>query len=248
MSINQKRAVLIIAGVIILVCTFFLLYQPNSDTVLQLETETNHYQSQINYLSALQLQVNKLKEQTPKYEKEMLSYMKAFPCKMTQQKAIYNVYKMMVKTGIRVSAIQPGVEQIFLGAGKFTDSAGVSSASPNNTSGNTSDAAGTASQSAVEVEPDKEVPVHEMVGKMTPYELNISGTLRQIKKALDWISKNDEHMATTNISLTYDSSSGKLSGTLTVNFFSMNGNGVPYEEPDIRGITIGSKNIFGTVK
>ena len=71
---------------------------------------------------------------------------------------------------------------------------------------------------------------------------------KQIKKALDWISKNNEHMSTTNISLTYDSSTGKLSGTITVNYFAMNGNGVPYEEPDISGILIGSKNIFGTVK
>ena len=65
---------------------------------------------------------------------------------------------------------------------------------------------------------------------------------------MDWISLNKEHMSTTNISLTYDTSTGKLSGTITVNYFAMNGNGVPYKDPDIQGIMIGSKNIFGTVK
>jgi hypothetical protein len=237
MSINQKRAILIIAGVVILICTFFFLYQPSEDTVLELETETSHYQSQVTYLSALQIQVNEMKEKTPAYQEEMSDYMKLFPCKMTQQKAIYNVYQLMKKTGIHITAISPGVEQTFLSSGSVDGSSESSS--------ETSDA-GAADD--VEANPETEVSVHEMIGKYTPYTLTVSGTLKQVKAALDWISDNKEHMSTTNISLTYDSGSGKLSGSFTVNFFAMNGNGVAYTEPDIRGITIGSGNIFGTVK
>jgi hypothetical protein len=237
MSLNQKRAVLVIAGLLILVCTFFFLYQPSVDAVTELETETSHYQSQISYLSTLQMQVNEMKEQTPAYQEEMSSYMKLFPSKMTQQKAIYNVYRLMTKTGIRITAINPGVEQTFLSAGTVTGE-----------EGNTDSADEGTVESTAEENPETEVSVHEMVGKYMQYDLTISGTLKQIKKALDWISDNKEHMSTSNISLTYDSSSGKLSGTLTVNFFAMNGNGVAYEEPDISGIMIGSNNIFGTVK
>ena len=50
------------------------------------------------------------------------------------------------------------------------------------------------------------------------------------------------------ISLSFDSSTGRLTGTLKVNFYSLNGNGVPYEEPDISGIVIGNKDVFGTFK
>ena len=235
MSMNQKRAVLIIAGLLILICTFFFLYQPNTDKVMEIERETAQYHRQINYLSTLQLKVNDMKQKTPDLQKEMTSYMKKFPSRMTQQKAIYNVYRMMVKTGIRVSAINPGVEQTFLNAGAVVDTA-------------TSNTTENATEGAIELDPETEVPVHQMVGKVTPYEITVSGTLKQIEKALDWISLNKEHMSTTNISLTYDTSTGKLSGTITVNYFAMNGNGVPYKDPDIQGIMIGSKNIFGTVK
>jgi Tfp pilus assembly protein PilO len=236
MSINQKRAVLIIAGVLILACTFFFVYQPSANTVLELETDTEHYRSQISYLSALQLQVTEMKKMSPAYKKEMNAYMKCFPSKMTQQLAIYNVYRLMIKTGIHISSISPGDEQIFYSAGTLSDSSDGSVSTD-------ADA-----QSTVEENPEKEVSVHEMVGKYTSYDLSISGTLKQIKKALDWVSENKVHMSVTNIALTYDSSNGKLSGSLTVNFYAMNGNGVPYEEPDIKGITIGSGNIFGTVK
>lgn len=246
MSINQKRAVLIFAGLLILVCTFFLLYQPNTEKVMEIEQETSHYRGQISYLSALQIQVNQMNEQAPAYQKEMSAFMKKFPSRMTQPKAIYNVYRMMVKTGIHVRSIAPGVEQTFYNAGDILSSlGGGGTASGNNGTVNN---AAAATPSAVEAAPETEVAVHEMIGKFTPYELTVSGTYKQIKKALDWISKNNEHMSTTNISLTYDSSTGKLSGTIMVNYFAMNGNGVPYEEPDISGILIGSKNIFGTVK
>lgn len=240
MSINQKRAVLIIAGVLILVCTYFFLYQPNTDKVMQIEIETSKLNREASFLSTLQIQVNEMKKQTPGFQKSMDTYMKKFPSKMTQQKAIYNVYRMMTKTGIRVSAIQPGVESTFFKDGQIV---GVTADSPD---GNTGGAA--VSGGAVEAEPETEVPINQMAGNVVPYQITVSGSLNQIKKALDWISENKEHMSATNINLTYDSSTGKLSGSLDVNFYSVLGNGVPYEDPDIRGIVIGSKNIFGTVK
>lgn len=242
MSVMQKKVVLILAGIVLLVCTYFLLYQPNMETVAELEQETSHYRGQISVLSALQIQVNRLRERAPVKEKEMMKYMKEFPSQMTQPKALYNVYQMMVKTGIRVRSINPGVEQTFYNAGTLISS------NPEN--GNNSETTGTAavSPAGVEAEPEAEVAVHEMVGKVTTYELTVSGTFGQVKKMLDWISHNKEHMSVTNISLTYDSSTGKLSGTININFYAMNGNGMPFEEPDISGIMIGTKNIFGTIK
>lgn len=238
MSINQKRVILILAGIIILACTFFLLYQPNAEKVTEIEEETAHFQSQIGYLSTLQLKVNQLKKETSEYTEEMTDFMDKFPSRMTQPKAIYNVYRMMIKTGIRVKAIDPGVEQTFFSAGNLFGTG----------EGGTEIIDSAASPGGVEADPEILVSVHEMVGKVTPYELTISGGYKQIKKALDWISDNEEHMSVTGVSLTYDSRTGKLSGTMSVNYYAMNGNGVTFEEPDISGITIGSKNIFGTVK
>ena len=40
-------------------------------------------------------------------------------------------------------------------------------------------------------------------------------------------------MSVVSINLTFDNSTGKLSGTILVHFFSLNGNGKAYVEPDI---------------
>ena len=46
----------------------------------------------------------------------------------------------------------------------------------------------------------------------------------------------------------HDNSTGKLSGTILVHFFSLNGNGKAYVEPDISGIILGNEDVFGTFK
>lgn len=261
MTINQKRAVLIIAGLLLLVCTFFFIWQPNSDKILEIERETSQYQSQINFLSTLQMKVNQMKEEAPEYEKLTKAFTDTFPSKMTQPKAIYNVYKMMKSTGIRVTAIAPGEEQVFIRNGNISGSEDGSGSSTAGSSGTGSSSVSSVpsgdgiqsdatSPSAEDVEkfPENEVTLNRMVGKVTPYQLTITGTLKQVNSAIDWIADNKEKMSVTDISLTYDSATGKLSGNLTVNYYALNGNGKTFVEPDIHDIMIGSKNIFGTVK
>ena len=87
-----------------------------------------------------------------------------------------------------------------------------------------------------------------MVGKYSSYEIEMTGTMKQIMKALDWVSDNKEHMATNAVNFNYDSTSGKLTGTINVFFFELNGNGVAYKEPDVKGISIGTDSIFGVLK
>ena len=65
---------------------------------------------------------------------------------------------------------------------------------------------------------------------------------------MDWVAKNKDRMAVSDLSLAYDNSNGKLSGTATLNFFELNGNGRIYKEPDVSGIAIGTESIFGKMK
>lgn len=98
------------------------------------------------------------------------------------------------------------------------------------------------------MEPEKKVPVNQMVGKVFSYEVEISGSRKQILQAFDWITNHQERMSLSKITLSFDSSNGKLTGTINMNFYCLNGNGVPYEEPDISGIVLGNKDVFGTFK
>lgn len=240
MTTKQKRLIFILSGVLIFLLTFFLVFKKNMDNVSKLKTKNVELSGQVDFLSNLQIRINEMKETTEEKQQQIEKYASEYPCKMTQQKVISNLYHMWQDTHMELRSIKPGTERIFFKDGQFV------ALSDEDTTGG--EGAQDTEIGAVEKNPETKVAFNQMVGKVTSYELEVSGTRKQILKAFDWISENPEHMSLSAISLSFDSSTGKLTGSITVNFYSLNGNGVPYEEPDISGITIGNNDVFGTFK
>lgn len=205
-----------------------------------MDSDTKGKRSQVEYLSNLQILVNEMQQTTEKAQQETLTNTQKYPCKMTQQKAISNIYKLSVASGVRLRAISPTAERTFYKDGKFLQLSGEETAEEGEAEGT--------ELSEVEKNPEQRVSVMKMVGKVSCYEVELTGSRKQILKAFDWISGNKEPMSISAINLTFDNSTGKLTGTIAVNFFSLNGNGKPYEEPDISSIILGNKDVFGTFK
>lgn len=205
-----------------------------------MDSDTKGKRSQVEYLSNLQILVNEMQQTTEKAQQETLTNTQKYPCKMTQQKAISNIYRLSVASGVRLRAISPTAERTFYKDGKFLQLSGEETAEEGEAEGT--------ELSEVEKNPEQKVSVMKMVGKVSCYEVELTGSRKQILKAFDWISGNKEPMSISAINLTFDNSTGKLTGTIAVNFFSLNGNGKPYEEPDISSIILGNKDVFGTFK
>ena len=240
LTTGQKRLILILAGFLIILGTFFFVFQKNQEKIKELELDTDEKTSRVEYLSNLQIRVNEMKKTTEKSQKETLTHTQKYPCKMTQQKAISNIYELSVASGVRLRAISPTAERTFYKDGKFLQLSGEETAEEGEAEGT--------ELSEVEKNPEQKVSVMKMVGKVSCYEVELTGSRKQILKAFDWISGNKEPMSISAINLTFDNSTGKLTGTIAVNFFSLNGNGKPYEEPDISSIILGNKDVFGTFK
>ena len=219
--------------------SFLLIFKRNMEQTQKLETKNIELSGQIDTLSNLQIQVNKMKMTSEKKLQDIEKYTQEFPCKMTQQKVISNLFHLWKDSGMELRTIKPGGEQTFFKNGEFL---ALSSEEEGGTEAQDTEI------SEVEKNPEKKVPLNQMVGKVSSYELEVSGSRKQILKAFDWISQNPEHMSLSNISLSFDASTGDLTGTIGVNFYCLNGNGVSYVEPDISGIVLGNKDVFGTFK
>ena len=243
LTTNQKRAILIISGILIVLGVFLLIYQKNVERVTELELDTSKKTNQVNFLSKLQTLVNEMQETTEQDQKEIATYSQEYPCKMTQQKAISNIYAWSKNSGIQLKAVNPGTEKTFFKNGEFMN---LSEEADSGTSDQSQSQDN--EEAPAEKNPETKFAVNEMVGKVTNYEVELTGTRKQVLKAVDWIKNNPEHMALSAVNLSFDSSTGKLTGSFVVNFFSLNGNGKPYEEPDISSIVLGNKDVFGTFK
>ncbi len=238
MSETAKKAIVIMAGFLVCVLTFFFVYQPNSDEITDLEAQSSKLQSEVNRLTGLQAMAAQMRPTAEQHETEMDMYFAEYPSRMTEQKAIYNIYRMMVDTGMDVTAIQPSRDMTFMQSGALvTEEAAVSSENSEGASG---------AAASAEISPETKVPINEIIGKYATYQLQIEGKKSEVYDALDWISENSEHMSVGNVSLSRSGESNRLVGTIDVNFYSMNGNGIAYVEPDTAGIDIGSIEVFGT--
>lgn len=240
LTTKQKRLILILLGILIVLLSFFLIFQRNMQAVQRLQTKNIELSGQVDFLSNLQIRVNEMKKTTGKKQQEIENYAKEYPCKITQQHIISNLYDMQVASGLELRVVKPGTEQIFFQKGQL-----IALSSENS---GTSEEAQDTKKSEAELEPEKKVPVNQMVGKVFSYEVEISGSRKQVLQAFDWITNHQERMSLSKISLSFDTSNGKLTGAISMNFYCLNGNGVPYEEPDISGIVLGNKDVFGTFK
>ena len=114
MSDTAKKVLLVIAGLLVCALTYFFVFQPNLDETTALEAESSKLQNEVNRLTALQVEVEQMRPLSQQHESEMDLYFAEYPSRMTEQKAIYNVYRMMVDTGLRVTSLQPGRDMTFM--------------------------------------------------------------------------------------------------------------------------------------
>lgn len=232
LTINQKRILLIVASVVLLLCTYMFVYQRNMDTVSEVEAGNSKLENQVNYLQSLQTKVTELEQQSQEKEKEMNDYLECFAPKITLEKCIYYIYMMSVDSEIKVSSIEPGNEEKFFENGKSVVAADSSSESQDSKN--------------VQEEIVEKKKINQMLGKSATYTVGLTGSYDNVMGALDWIRDNDENMSLGATTLAYDSGTGELSGTIEMIFYSMQGNGTTYEAPDLSGFSFGEDNIFGT--
>lgn len=232
LTLAQIRVILLLAAILMIVLTYFLIFQRNMDQAAEYEANTLKEQKRIEYLTSLEDTVADLETYTSLYTGEIDAFQKSFPVKLTQQKCLSLIYRMKLDTGIDVESVTAGNVTPFYYKGKVLASEG--------------------DQSQVQKEAEKEepmseitsVPLEEMIGSKASYTINVTGSTKQIYAALDWIRDNKERLSVGSVNVQFDSSTGKLKGSIGIHFYALLGNGVPYKDPEIPD-NFGMDNIFG---
>lgn len=241
---GQKQLILIGTGVLLLIVSYFLVFRGNMQKASDLSAETKQLNSEIDRLTALQVEVNEMRNDAKTQQEVVNGFTVSFPSELPEESVIYNIYRLMVKSGLKISSIAYTDPQTFVIGGKYIPFDG-------RTYENLNVAVDPATEgtSEVELNPQTRVSLNQMIGKTVGCTLSISGTQKQVFKAIDWVEQNDSPMSITNLNLSFDSSTGLLSGSIQVFFHAMNGNGVTYEDPvDVDDFDTGVKSLWGIVK
>lgn len=85
-----------------------------------------------------------------------------------------------------------------------------------------------------------------MVGTQSSLTMNFTTSYDGFKKLVDYINNYPDKTEIDSVSVSKDSTTGLLSGSLVLKRYALTGTGKAYEAPVIDNISIGTDNIFGT--
>lgn len=261
---KKKRDIQILISLLGILAAFLsyqFVYTKYMDKTTALESEITVLESRISELSALQAKATTYTEETDKMNQEMEQYFLEFPADVKPEDGIMFAVNLAKNTdNMTVSSVSLGAHEqvIQLGAtGGTTDTAATTTGSTTDTgtttdtstatdadtsAGTTTDATGTTSTDS------GATAVAGPILYKVPVGLTYQVTYTGLKDMIQYVYNEQDRMTIDSLAVSFDATTGILTGTANLNMYLMTGTDNVYNEPNIPDILLGTDNIFGTIE
>nr|WP_308743280.1 hypothetical protein [uncultured Anaerocolumna sp.] len=231
LSEREKNLLFILLIFIILFCSYQFGYVKLTGKIDTLSSENLELSVKLNDLKQKDVAKEKYIEETDKMLADTRDMFNHLATSMTQDKNTIFVTKLEKEADMIVSAISFGdITHIY-------DSNRVMDNTTDQTANDTSNGSDTT---------DVTAEGKGLKGYQSSITINYQTNYGGLKKAIDFINNYHEKMRIQSITAAFDSTTGNLTGTITIDLFMVSGEGQEAELFDIYGIDLGTDNIFGT--
>ncbi len=93
----------------------------------------------------------------------------------------------------------------------------------------------------------KTIDMRQIKGYESTLTITFKVSYEGLKKCIDYINNYPEKRNIDEITLSYDSETGNLNGSMKINMYNLIGTGKEFSEPTMGNVGIGLENIFGTI-
>lgn len=227
MKVKKSEIQLLIAviGVLIAVCTYFLVYSKFNEKSDALEAENATLSSQVATLEILDQRKADYIEATEKMQSYITNFENRFPADILPEDSIMMVKTLEDYTRTEVANIAFGSEAEVV----YTPAA---------------DAATTAA-SPVSTDGTAYADTHMYE---VPLSISISCTYDDFKGLVRYIYNQQERESIQGVSISYNETDGMLTGNMTMNTYYLLGTDKVYSSPYIPDMQMGVDTIFGNVE
>lgn len=227
MKVKKSEIQLLIAviGVLIAVCTYFLVYSSFNEKSDALEAENATLSSQVATLEILDQRKADYIEATGKMQSYITNFENRFPADILPEDSIMMVKTLEDYTRTEVANIAFGSEAEVV----YTPAA---------------DAATTAA-SPVSTDGTAYADTHMYE---VPLSISISCTYDDFKGLVRYIYNQQERESIQGVSISYNETDGMLTGNMTMNTYYLLGTDKVYSSPYIPDMQMGVDTIFGNVE
>lgn len=248
MKVKKSEIQLLIAviGVLIVVCTYFLVYSKFNEKSDALEAQNVTLSSQVATLEALDQRKADYIEATGKMQSYITNFENRFPADILPEDSIMMVKTLEDYTRTEVANIAFGSEAEVVytpaaDAATTTEDATAATDAAADTAADTTAAAASPVSTAGTVYADTHM--YEV-----PLSISISCTYDDFKGLVRYIYNQQERESIQGVSISYNETDGMLTGNMTMNTYYLLGTDKVYSSPYIPDMQMGVDTIFGNVE
>lgn len=268
MSTRDKKLLIILAGVAILALTYFLIFIPQSNKRDSLKSENMNLKSQYNQLSALAAKADDYTNKTKEMSDAMQQVYDNFPSYLQIENGIMDAVAIEKSTNTNITELTVG-SPTAIDVNNPTGDAGTDSSSGSTTDSGSTDSSTTdssnadGSQAADSNSSQSQTDDGSAAGSstssgsakstVTGYQLYDVSTVMAfkteyhgLKAMLGEVIGSSQKKTISTLNVSFDDSTGKLTGEMLVDSYFLYGLDKPYEAPYIPAVPHGTNNLFGT--
>ena len=251
MSTRDKKLLIILAGVAILALTYFLIFIPQSNKRDSLKSENMNLKSQYNQLSALAAKADDYTEKTKDMSDAMQQVYDNFPSYLQIENGIMDAVAIEKSTNTNIPTGEAGTDS---SSGSSSDSSTTDSSNADSSqSSQTADGNSSQSQTGDGSAADGSTSTGSAKSTVTGYQLYDVSTVMAfkteyhgLKAMLGEVIGSSQKKTISTLNVSFDDSTGKLTGEMLVDSYFLYGLDKPYEAPYIPAVPHGTNNLFGT--
>lgn len=251
MSTRDKKLLIILAGVAILALTYFLVFIPQSNKRDSLKSENMNMKSQYNQISALAAKADDYTKKTKDMSDAMQQVYDNFPSYLQIENGIMDAVAIEKSTNTNITELTVG-SPTAIDVNNPTGEAGTASSSGSSSDSSTTDSSNADSLQSFQTA-DGSTSSSSAKSTVTGYQLYDVSTVMAfkteyhgLKAMLGKVIGSSQKKTISTLNVSFDDSTGKLTGEMLVDSYFLYGLDKPYEAPYIPAVPHGTNNLFGT--
>ena len=240
-SNREKRMLLMLFGVILMVLSYVAVFRPQMDKASEISAQNETLDSRLDELLDMAAKKEYYQRKTQNMQDEIDKYCEQFPADIKEEDGIVLAQNIEKASGITIDTVGTGVRLMVSDDGTVDEE----STEQQQTLSEQDNAATKEQVDKIEGNTEATTETQQQTDDAL---IEDSPTLYRTQDTLSYKGSYENLKKAVTITMTFDSGSGGLTGTMTVNIYSMSGIGNQYSEPDAGTSTYGKKNLFGTLQ
>jgi hypothetical protein len=269
LSDRDRKLLFLLFSLLVIAGSYFFIYTKNLSESKEINESNKVLQARVGELKRMQSDMIKDKKLIEQYSDMMEEIKNQFPARLNTEDAIVMIDDIEKSTNVKLSSINFKMNEVFYSTNANVavttiqeiadgqENSTSTQAATNQTNSGTADMEssntqatdGTSVNSATSTDAAGATNSEDnLIGYQSTVTFEYKATYKQLKNVIDYINGNPNRMSIGNMTVTFDSDTGDLTGEMSVLMYSLAGTGKVYEEPFVDGIATGNKNMFGTLE